>query len=62
MKLLVNYRFSTIGELRRWLEKRMWDFDGPEGFNDWLCRFFDEGNSITVLGEVYDYWACWGLV
>ena len=62
MKLLVNYRFSTKGELRRWLEKKRWDCDSPEEFYNWLCDFFDEGNSVTVLGEEYDYWACWELV
>ncbi len=62
MNLLVNYRFSTIGDLRRWLEKRMWDFEGPEEFYEWLSNYFDEGNTMTVRGEEYDYWACWELV
>lgn len=31
-------------------------------FSDWLNEFFDNGNTITVHGEEYDFWACWELI
>ena len=62
MALLLNLSFTSVSELRRWLQKKMWDFDGPEEFHSWLSSFFDEGNTVTVHGEEYDYWACWELV
>ena len=61
MALLLNLSFTSVSELRRWLQKKMWDFDGPDEFYSWLYDFFDKGNTITVHGEEYDYWACWEL-
>lgn len=60
--MLMNLSFNTIGELRRWLENKNFDAESPEAFCDWLHKYFDEGNTITVHGEEYDYWACWELV
>jgi len=53
--------FTSIAKLRTWLDNRRWEFDGPEAFNDWLQNFFEQGNTVTVHGEEYDYWACWEL-
>ncbi len=60
--MLVNSNFNTIGELRRWLEKKNFESGDPETFNNWLSNFFNEGNTVTVHGEEYDYWMCWELI
>lgn len=60
--MLMNLSFNTIGELRRWLEHKNFGSGSGEAFCDWLSNFFDEGNTITVHGEEYDYWSCWELV
>lgn len=60
--MLLNLTFNTIGELRRWLENKNFDSGSGEAFCEWLTEYFDAGNTITVHGEEYDYWACWELV
>lgn len=60
--ILLNLSFNTIGELRRWLESKNFVAGSPETFCDWLSDFFDEGNTIAVHGEEYDYWSCLELV
>lgn len=59
---MFNISFATVGELRRWLEKKNFESDGPEAFSEWLNNFFEKGNTITVCDEEYDFWACWELV
>lgn len=54
----VNLKFRNRRELRTWLEDKNWNAGSPEAFNDWLYNFFDEGNSISVRDEEYDYWSC----
>ena len=58
----LDLHFSSISELRRWLERKSDSCGAPESYDAWLRDFFDEGNMITVHGEEYDYWACWELL
>lgn len=59
--MLLNLSFTSVSQLREWLKNKMWNFEGPDEFYNWLSNYFDEGNTITVHGEEYDYWACWDL-
>ena len=62
MKILLNRVFNSVSALRTWLENKNFESGSPENFNEWLQNYFDEGNTITVHGEEYDFWACWELV
>lgn len=59
---MFNMIFSSVAELRRWLEKKNYESGSPEAFCAWLSNFFEEGNTVSVRGEEYDYWACFELV
>lgn len=58
----VNFTFASVSALRQWLKKRNEEAGNPEAYYEWLQSFFEEGNTITVHGEEYDYWACWELL
>lgn len=58
---LIELTFSSISDLRRWLERKANDAGDPDAYYNWLQAFFENGNSITVHGEEYDYWSCWEL-
>lgn len=58
----IEYQFSHVSDLRYWLERKADECGDPESYDEWLRDFFDEGNTITVHGEEYDYWACWELL
>lgn len=57
-----NYSFNSISALRDWLKKKNFESGSAEGFSEWLTNLFDSGNTVTVHGEEYDFWACWELV
>lgn len=57
-----NYIFPYASALKQRLKKMKDKAESPEAFNDLLQKFFDEGNTITVKGEKYDYAACLELV
>ena len=59
---MFNLEFSSISELRSWLEKKNYESGSPEAYDEWLQGFFESGNAISVRGEEYDYWACWELI
>lgn len=59
---MFNITFSTTESLREWLERKNWKCGSAEGFSEWLQNYFDSGNTISVNGEEYDFWACWELV
>ena len=59
---MLNLTFANVSRLKDWLKETMFDSMNPEDFYEWLQNFFDEGNTVTVHGEEYDYWACWELV
>lgn len=58
----INRQFSTISDLRCWLKRQNDACGSPEAYDEWLQNYFDEGNTITVRGEEYDYWSCWELL
>lgn len=58
----LNLSFSSVSELKQWLKEKNYELDSPEEFYDWLCDFFESGNTITVDEEEYDYWDCWEMV
>lgn len=59
---MLNLSFSSVSDLRDWLKKKNFESGNPEAYDEWLQGFFDVGNTITVRGEEYDYWACWELI
>ena len=59
---MFNFSFTSISNLRAWLEKKNFESGSPEAFSEWLYKLFDDGNTVTVHGEEYDFWACWELV
>lgn len=59
---ILTMEFTSIAKLRTWLENKRWECNSPEEYNAWLQQFFNDGNTVTVHGEEYDYWACWELV
>lgn len=61
-RVIINRDFSSVADLRRWLERQNDGADSPEAYDEWLQSYFDDGNTITVRGEEYDYWACWELL
>lgn len=48
--------------LKAFLKEKQWDFDSPEEFHKWLSDFYEEGNSITVLGKEIDYQYCTEII
>ena len=54
--------FINVAALRDWLKRKNYESGSPEAFSEWLGRYFDEGNEISVHGEQYDFWSCLELV
>lgn len=54
--------FMSVSSLKRWLENKNWECGTPEAFTEWLEKFFDDGNEISVHGEHYSYWDCLELI
>lgn len=59
---MVNLTFKSVSSLKDWLKSKHWSFNNEEEYQEWLCNFFEEGNSINVYGKEYDYWSCWELL
>lgn len=59
---MFNMQFSSVSELRRWLEKKNYESESGEAFSEWLTDFFENGNTVSVGDEEYDFWACWELI
>ena len=60
MKLEIT--FTSMKNLKAFLKEKQWDFDSPEEFHKWLSDFYEEGNSITVLGKEIDYHYCTEII
>lgn len=60
--MVIELTFSSVADLRRWLEKNSDEAGSPEDYNDWLCEFFDRGNTVAVHGVEWDYWSCWEVL
>lgn len=59
---MFNFTFNSVASLRDWLENKNFESGSPEVFSEWLQNLFDDGSTVTVHGEEYDYWACLELV
>lgn len=59
---MFNMNFSSVSELRKWLETKNYESESGEAFSTWLTDFFENGNTISVRDEEYDFWACWELI
>ena len=59
---MFNLTFSSVSELHRWLENKNYECESSEAFESWMNEFFENGNTISVHGEEWDYWACWELL
>lgn len=57
-----EYQFSSLAELRRWLQGKADECGNPDAYDEWLHDLFDQGSTVTVRGEEYDYWACWEVL
>lgn len=42
--------FTNVATLRNWLERKNYESGSPEAFSEWLERYFDKGNEISVHG------------
>ncbi|MDO5432919.1 hypothetical protein [Eubacterium sp.] len=58
----IEFDFSSIKDLKEWLERKNWNSESPEAFDNWLQNFFNNGYEISVNDKNYDYWDCWELV
>lgn len=60
----INRSFISVKDLTRWLEMKNFECGNTEAYNDWLCNYFNDGNTITVGpdNEEFDYWDCWELI
>lgn len=59
---MMNLSFNKVSALREWLKNKSYECGNGEAFSEWLNQFFDNGNTITVHEEEYDFWACWELI
>lgn len=59
---MINLTFKSVSSLKDWLENKHWSFNNEEEYQEWIQKFFEEGNSITVHNEEFDYWSCWELL
>jgi len=59
---MMELAFKSVSELRRWLEQKNFNSGSPEAFSEWLENLFDDGSTITVHGEEWDYLSCLELV
>ena len=59
---MLEIDFRNINELKEWLKQKNFEAGSPEEYNEWLCNFFEEGHTISVHGENFDYWACLELL
>ena len=57
-----DYKFSSTAELRLWLQRKSDECGSPEAYDEWLQALFDDGNTVNVNGEEYDYWTCWEVL
>lgn len=58
----VEFAFSSMQDLKGWLERKNWNSESPEAFDNWLQNFFNSGHEISVNDKKYEYWDCWELV
>ena len=54
--------FTSVSSLRKWIENKTQECGSPEAFVEWLDKYFEDGNEISVHGEQYDYMDCLELV
>lgn len=54
---MLNMEFASKRSLQEWLGKKRCECESPEEYDAWLQNFFEEGNTVSVRGEEYDYWA-----
>ena len=62
MAITMEYRFASVHELRRWLNRQKDKCSTPDEFYEWIERLFDKGDTIVVLGEDYDYFSILELI
>ena len=60
--MIIEVTFYTKKQIKSCLKEKQYDFDSPEEFHKWLFEFFENGNTITVLGEEIDYQYCTELI
>lgn len=50
--------FRNQHRLREWLETKSWEYEEVDQFYEWLEKFFEEGNRISVKGAACDLQDC----
>ncbi|MBE6099792.1 MAG: hypothetical protein II778_01700 [Anaerovibrio sp.] len=50
--------FRNNHRLREWLETMSWEHETEEQFYEWLEKFFEEGNRVSVKGAACDVQDC----
>lgn len=58
----IRFDFSSIRDLRGWLERKKWNSESQEAFDNWMQDFFNDGHQISVNDKKYEYWDCWELI
>lgn len=54
----IEKTFSSKASLEKWLDDKNFECGSPEAFSEWLENYFNNGNTISVHGELYDYLSC----
>ena len=60
--MILEVTFFNYKQLKAYLKEKQYDFNSPEEFHEWLFEFFENGNTITVMGEEIDYQYCIELI
>lgn len=60
--MILEVTFFNKKQLKAYLKEKQYDFNSPKEFHKWLFEFFENVNTITVLGEEIDYQYCTELI
>lgn len=61
-KNLLHMEFSSTRALRNWLEMNLQECGSHEEYDEWLERFFVDGNTIFVGNEEWSYQNCFDII
>jgi len=57
-RLRIEKDFRNNHRLREWLDTKSWEHETEEEFYEWLEKFFEEGNRVSVKGAACDLQDC----
>ena len=59
---MFNITFKSVRELTDWLNMHRKNCSSPEEYDAWLQSIFENGDTVSVRDEEYDYAALQELV